>query len=184
MGRIAKVRERNGLWIAVGISIVIAAIFVSLKIARSDGGVIASVPKSLVTAFKGDARTSRAFAWQTETADRAAAAVLQVIPRDDLDRSGFDGPNVMTYSGTAAAIDVGGGMRKTAHRAEATGLMPGTEYAYWVGSGKDGQWSEPSMFATAPGADSAFTFINVAGTQGVSDKDFKPWERTLDKAFE
>ncbi|TNJ63101.1 metallophosphoesterase family protein [Paenibacillus hemerocallicola] len=158
--------------------VVLIAILIGVELFKNNDE--ASVePKSLAMTFKGDPRTSRAFTWYTNNPD--TGAVLQIAKGSDI-RS-FDGKEVMTFAGKSAKLDTGKSGKQGVHKAEATGLEPGTEYSYRVGNGSDNGWSEPAVFATEAAAHAGFTFINVTDSQGVTAKDFELWSNTLDKAF-
>ncbi|GAA3406881.1 fibronectin type III domain-containing protein [Paenibacillus hodogayensis] len=136
-------------------------------------------PKSLVTTIKGDARTTRAFAWYSDSPQ--ADAIVQVAK--GAGNGSFEGSNVLVVKGTSRAIRTGGGREQGAHQVEVTGLSPGTTYTYRVGSGEGGAWSEPASFTTEEADASRFTFINVTDSQGETEGDFALWGATLDRAF-
>ena len=136
-------------------------------------------PKSLVTTMKHSALTTRAFTWYTEGTN--VATVLQLVKGADMN---FDGHDVITVNGTSSTMDVEKSKQQGVHKAEATGLEPGTTYTYRVGSGKDKEWSTPAGFTTESENMDEFTFINVTDSQGVTEADFEMWGRTLNKAFE
>lgn len=136
-------------------------------------------PKSLVTTMKHSALTTRAFTWYTESTN--VATVLQLVKGADMN---FDGQDVITVNGTSSTMDVENSKEQGVHKAEATGLEPGTTYTYRVGSGKDKEWSTPAGFTTESKDMDEFTFINVTDSQGITEADFEIWGRTLNKAFE
>lgn len=136
-------------------------------------------PKSLVTTMKHSALTTRAFTWFTEGTN--VATVLQLVKGADMN---FDRQDVITVNGTSSTMDVEKSKEQGVHKAEATGLEPGTTYTYRVGSGKDKEWSTPAGFTTESENMDEFTFINVTDSQGVTEADFEIWGRTLNKAFE
>ncbi|MFD0682219.1 MULTISPECIES: purple acid phosphatase family protein [unclassified Paenibacillus] len=138
-----------------------------------------SLPKSIVTTLKGDSHTSRAFTWYTD--DPNAASVLQLTKGTGV--SSFEGTAVQTVTGSSTTIETGNGQIQGVHKVNVTGLEPGTEYSYRVGSGQDKDWSSPAQFATEAAGASPLTFINVADSQGVTEADFDLWGQTLDQAF-
>lgn len=144
--------------------------------ARSDS----TKPYSLVTTFKGDPATSRAFTWHTTSTE--PASVLQVVK--DTETHSFDAAGVLTFQGTTTVLELKDGSLRGVHKTEAVGLEPGTAYIYRVGSGSAKGWSEPAPFQTEAAETESFTFLNVADLQGVTERDFDLWSRTLGKAFE
>ena len=136
-------------------------------------------PKSLVTTFKGDPRTSRAFTWQTNNPD--TAAILQLAKGTQPEA--LEGQQVITIKGTTTTIDIGKGRLQGVHKVNADNLESGTDYTYRVGNGDPDGWSEPATFTTETEGVSDFTFINVTDSQGVTDSDFKLWGHTLNQAF-
>ncbi|OBZ12541.1 metallophosphoesterase family protein [Bacillus sp. FJAT-26390] len=136
-------------------------------------------PIAIVTTFKGDPMTSRAFTWHSGS--RQAASVVQLMKEDA--SLGWDDERVMTFTGTSSSVDIGGGATQAVHKAEAAGLEPGTAYRYRVGSGEAKGWSDAAVFETEPEKLDSFSFINVTDSQGVTEQDFDLWGNTLNKAF-
>jgi acid phosphatase type 7 len=136
-------------------------------------------PKSIVTTLNGDARTSRAFTWYTESPD--SETVLELT--EGTGSKAFGGDGVRRITGTTAVIRTGEEETQGAHKVTVTGLAPGTDYSYRVGSGEDGSWSEPEDFRTEEEDVGTFTFLNVTDSQGETEEDFELWGRTLDRAF-
>ncbi len=136
-------------------------------------------PIAIVTTFKDDPKTSRAFTWHNQ--NRQAAAILQVIEGDEA--VDWDSAKVMTFTGTTEAFDLEADVVQAAHKAEATGLEPGTTYTYRVGSGEEKEWSDKATFKTEAAHTEAFTFINVTDSQGVTEQDFELWGNTMNQAF-
>jgi len=138
------------------------------------------MPRDIVTTFKDDPRTSRAFTWYTDAPRKQA--VVQLVK--GASGSGFQGEAVITVTGEAASIQYGGNNRvRGVNKAEAVGLEPGTVYSYRLGSGEEGGWSDSAQFTTEADNATAFTFIDVADSQGASTGDFKLWGLTLKYAF-
>ncbi|MEF2967870.1 metallophosphoesterase family protein [Paenibacillus sp. M1] len=135
--------------------------------------------KSLVTTFKGDARTSRAFTWYSE--DPESPGVLQLAQGSDAEL--LEKGDVQSIEADSSVIEVGEGRENGVHKVEVTGLNPGTDYVYRVGDGTEGGWSKPGVFTTEGEGEDSFTFLNVTDSQGASEADFALWGETLDRAF-
>ncbi|WP_409344561.1 fibronectin type III domain-containing protein [Paenibacillus sp. MBLB4367] len=169
---------QKGMWIVGGLLVLSIAAFAGVELLKSRAASPAK-PKALVTTFKGDPRTSRAFTWHTGNPE--AAAVVQVVK--GAENITFEEKMTMTIKGETTSIEVAKGRRQGVHKAIVTDLEPGAVYTYRVGSGEAGGWSEPAIFMTEPEALTDFTFLNVTDSQGVTENDFALWGKTLDKAF-
>lgn len=134
--------------------------------------------KSVGTTFRGNPKTSRAFTWFSET---EPAGILQIVQGNSEDA--FDRGNSAVYEAQTEAVDTKKDGQQYAHKVEVTGLEPGTEYMYRIGTGTDGEWSEAVVFRTEGDLEESFTFLNVTDSQGVDEDDFKAWGSTLDSAF-
>ncbi|OAB33471.1 metallophosphoesterase [Paenibacillus macquariensis subsp. macquariensis] len=171
-----KVKLRKEfIWVGL-IGLVILIIVVGLewmKVGQSEK------PKSLVMTLKHSALTSRAFTWYTESPN--TDSILQLVKGSNRD---FDGQDVITITGSTSKVDVGNNHVQGTHKAEATGLEPGTVYSYRVGSGKDNEWSTQASFTTESKEMDEFTLVNVTDSQGITEGDFDLWGKTLNKAFE
>ncbi|WP_372629180.1 purple acid phosphatase family protein [Cohnella sp.] len=150
---------------------------------ETDGpvGITGDIPQAIVTTFRGDPRTSRAFTWHSETPNMQAD--LQVVKGTNA--ADFqDQSKLLEFRGEASELTLSNGKVKGVYKAEATGLKAEESYLYRVGDGKKARWSEPAAFRTAPNRIENFGFINVADSQGVNEQDFELWRNTLEKAFE
>ncbi|WP_410771433.1 fibronectin type III domain-containing protein [Fontibacillus sp. BL9] len=136
--------------------------------------------KSLVTTFKGDPKTSRAFTWYSQNAE--SQGFLQLATGTDVRE--LEKSDALTFEAASSAIMPEEGRQETVHRVEATGLSPGTAYIYRVGDGTEQGWSQPAIFTTEGTDETKFTFLNVTDSQGEMEEDFTLWGKTLDKAFE
>lgn len=157
--------------------IVAAVAFERLKTERAEAALSPGTPYNLVTTFKGDTGTSRAFTWYTE--DSATSGELEVVKGGS---ASFDGASVIKVQAEDTTIKTDKGKRGV-HKAEVSGLEPGTEYTYRAGSGEEGEWSAAASFTTAEADTDEVTFINVTDSQGITAADFAVWGRTLNKAF-
>ncbi|RCX15403.1 purple acid phosphatase-like protein [Fontibacillus phaseoli] len=136
--------------------------------------------KSLVTTFKGDPETSRAFTWYSQNAE--SEGILQLATgteAGELEKSG-----TRTFQTVSTVITLEEGLQEAVHKVEVTGLSPGTAYIYRVGDGTEQGWSQPAIFTTEGTDETAFTFLNVTDSQGALEEDFELWGKTLDRAFE
>ncbi|MFB9326719.1 purple acid phosphatase family protein [Paenibacillus aurantiacus] len=172
-------RHQNIALVAVLAAIVLAIILFMLW-DQKDGE--SNMPESLVTTFHDDARTSRAFTWFTN--NPKAGTVIQLV-EGKATNAAFDGGSrsIIARTGTTQPL-AESGKQQGVHKVNVMDLKPDTLYTYRVGTGEDGEWSEPAQFTTAPVATDAFTFLNVTDSQGVSEADFKLWGNTLSRAFD
>ncbi|MCQ6560751.1 fibronectin type III domain-containing protein [Paenibacillus mendelii] len=168
-----------GYWLLAILLVLVAIgliwVELSQKVARSP-----VEPQSLVTTFKGDPKTSRAFTWHT--GDTKGKAVLQVVKGTS--EISFEGDEVLVFQGSTTTLEVDKGIFHSVHKVEASGLEPGTTYMYRAGDGSGEGWSEPAAFKTEAQNTGSFTFINVTDSQGIKEQDFDLWGKTLNKAFD
>lgn len=122
--------------------IVLILVAVGMEWSKSGSSKKSSAPYDLVTTFKGDAGTSRAFTWYTS--DSNAAGVLELVKGQ---MSSFVESDVLRIEANSSTIKTDHGTRGV-HKAEVTGLEPGTLYSYRVGSGLEGGWSSVAEFTT------------------------------------
>ncbi|MHA6530034.1 purple acid phosphatase family protein [Paenibacillus sp. BAC0078] len=164
--------------IIVIVLIVLALGVERLRPKQAEVAASSGMPYDLVTTFKGDTGTSRAFTWFT--ADPGAAGWLEVVKGG---AAAFAGGIPLKAEAVNTVIQTDAGARGV-HKAEISGLEPGTLYSYRVGSGAEGEWSDVAEFRTAEAGSGKVTLINVTDSQGVTSADFKLWGKTLDKAFQ
>ncbi len=164
--------------IIIVVLIVAAVALEWLKSGRTAENLSSGIPYDVVTTFKGEAETSRAFTWYT--GDSGAAGVLQVVKGG---KATFDEGSVIKVEADNTVIKTDKG-RRGVHKAEVSGLEAGTLYTYRVGTGNKGEWSAAAQFMTAEADNGSVTFINVTDSQGVTAGDFEIWGKTLNKAFE
>lgn len=149
-----------------------------LKPERSAANSETGAPYNLVTTFKGEAETSRAFTWFTGDPD--AEGWLEVVKgKTDV----FTAGQVIKVQAADRVVTTDRGKRGV-HKAEVTGLEPGTLYSFRAGSGKEGEWSTAAVFTTAAEDSDSVTFINVTDSQGETAADFRLWGQTVDRAFQ
>lgn len=169
---------QKGIWILGGLLVLTIAAFAGVELLKVKSHSPVK-PKSLVTTFVDDPRTSRAFTWHTDSAD--TAAVVQIVRGTG--GVSFEGKEVLTVKGTTTVFEAERGRKYGVHKVNVTGLEPGTVYSYRAGGGGTEDWSETASFVTEEQAVTDFTFINVTDSQGVTESDFALWGKTLDKAF-
>ncbi|WP_313638680.1 metallophosphoesterase family protein [Paenibacillus sp.] len=158
--------------------IILILVAVGMEWFKSGSSAKSSAPYDLVTTFKGDAGTSRAFTWYTSNSN--AAGVLELVKGQ---ASSFANSDVLRVEANSSSIKTDNGTRGV-HKAEVTGLEPGTLYSYRVGSGVEGEWSTVTEFSTEETGLDSVTFINVTDSQGETTNDFKLWGKTLGKALQ
>lgn len=164
----------------VTIAVVIVTLLVLLFVLQQQRTSSASLPYSIVTTFKGNPSEARAFAWTTDNPE--AASIVQLVSGSE--PASWNTEAIITFQGQTTLLEINNKKLGT-HKAEATGLLPGTTYTYRVGSGESNSWSTPAQFTTAAQADTrSFTFLNLTDSQGTTKPDFKLWGNTLNKAFE
>ncbi|OZQ60206.1 metallophosphoesterase [Paenibacillus sp. VTT E-133280] len=158
--------------------IVLILVAVGMEWSKSGSSAKSSTPFDLITTFKGDAGTSRAFTWYTN--DSNAAGILEFVKGQV---ASFANSDVLRVEADSSSIKTDKGTRGV-HKAEVTALEPGTLYSYRVGSGVEGEWSTVAEFTTEETGLDSVTFINVTDSQGENAEDFKLWGKTMNKAFQ
>lgn len=167
--------SRESYWIIIVCILLIAGVVVIQRF-QSETTVL---PKSLVTTWKEDARTTRAFTWYTEDPEiQGVVEIARGTNAADLSAEG-----ALRWTASSTSIDTGNGKKQGVHKVNITGLEPGTEYIYRVGSGESDGWSQPAVFKTEEDEVKTFTWINVTDTQGETEADFEFWGQTLNQAF-
>lgn len=175
-------KMNSDMWWLIAICIVlIAGVFIVQWVLRGESQRVKQSPYDVVTTFKGDGQTTRAFTWSMS--DLEAEGVLQIASGTELANLEDSYNLITTYTVTSSNHTNASGHDHVVHKAEVRGLEPGTTYIYRVGSGKEGEWSETYTFTTEAVSTEHFTFINVTDSQGVTDADFSMWGTTLDQAF-
>lgn len=169
--------KRKDVIILAGVCLLLLIVVAGLEWMKEEESV---KPKSLVTTFKSDPKTSRAFTWHSGQAD--VETVIQLVKGTD--NADWDSDSVLSFTGATTPLIIEDGTTQGVHKVEATGLEPGTTYTYRAGSGKSKEWSDAAVFQTEAEGTDTFTFINVTDSQGVTEQDFDLWGNTLNKAFE
>jgi len=116
----------------------------------------------------------RNFAWYSNSDD---PGFLQYVPASDVVNDVFPEKCVSV----SAKRTLGSG-EYYSYRAEVTGLVPDTKYAYRAGN-EDG-WSQIFTFTTDKSGDFSFLFAGdpQIGSSGDADKDKTGWNNALEKA--
>lgn len=124
-----------------------------------------AAPANLLAGSTQDPTTEKTFTWMTNPLQGNDQAIMQVAKQDDYTKNGdsaftnYTGTRqLITYSADSSAIKLSS--------VTATGLTPGTTYAYRVGDGAN--WSDVRSFTTLTPDDSNLTF-NVFGDTQVTD---------------
>lgn len=133
---------------------------------------------SLVTTFAGDAKTTRAFTWHTDTT--ISASVVQAVEKANYtDETSFAGDHCIQVTGTSAELRTSAeGDKRNIHHANLTGLAAGTTYCYRVGDG-DHTWSDVYTFTTEAENTEEFTFFHITDTQA-SSGNYRNYKSVLD----
>ncbi|HEY5587242.1 MAG TPA: fibronectin type III domain-containing protein [Ruminiclostridium sp.] len=134
-----------------------------------------TVNKVTVT-FNGDTKTSKGFTWYTTLA--SANSDMQLVQKTD---KVADFSKATKFSGKYSIST--NSNSELLHKAEATGLKPGTSYSFRVGDEKLNLWSETGTIKTAS-TTGAFTFINLADPQAKSEEEAILASQTFAKAVE
>ena len=120
----------------------------------------------------GDAQTQRGFTWYTE---KKCDTTIQVVPASEYAVSGF--ANAMTVKGSVSEWK-----DYYCHKVVVTGLEPGTDYRYRVGTYDRDIWSNLGEFVTDDG-DGSFSFLAIADVQASSIENFYQASLVMDEAM-
>ncbi len=159
----------------------LSTVLALLALAPGVGHALDATPSHLALTMAEDPRTSQAFCWRTEVA--VVESVVQLAVAEDF--RGFEGTALVVAGGSSRAWippDGAGDDGARIHEAVVAGLLPDTAYTYRVGSGAEGEWSEPGTFVTAPDDDSPITFVHMTDPQSRSRKHFGLWGTLLARA--
>ncbi|MNZ62472.1 Alkaline phosphatase precursor [compost metagenome] len=174
-------RQQHEIWWIVGICIILLVGALIIQWIKHGENIRRDkAPYNIVSTLKGNGQNSRAFTWFT--VDPKAAGLVQIAEGTDPDKLNNTASQMTTFQAASSETTYTKDSRRGVHKAEVTGLKPGTTYVYRVGSGKEEEWSEAYTFTTEGELEDHFTFINVTDTQGETKADFTLWGRALDKA--
>lgn len=169
-------RSRDSL-ILVGVVAILVVGLIGMEWLRPDAS---NQPKSIVTTWTDDPKTTRAFSWYTTAPVKQSVLELVEEGAAKLGEAG-----TIKIEGATRTIDTGNKGMQTVHEAVARDLQPGTTYYYRVGSGQADEWSKELHFTTEEelSEEEALTFLHVTDSQGITSDDFKLWGNTLTQAF-
>lgn len=174
-----------GFFKKVSSTILLTCMLASLFIASDHALAAVTINKVTVT-FNGDTTTTKGFTWYTDTT--STQSDVQVVQKTG---SKPDFTNAIKFAGrtalsTNSSVSAGTGYppnpRENVHKAEATGLKPGTTYFFRVGDAALGAWSDIGTFQTAP-VHGAFTFISLTDTQAKEKDEALLSSQTIAKAL-
>lgn len=153
------------------------------------------LPAKLTVTFGEDPATDKNFTWFTDM--RITDSVIQYMEKNE---NNFDPSKAVTVNGdtviygyTVGLIDLGlfaqlGYAEAARHTVELTGLKPGTEYLYRVGSAQYGYFSDVYTFKTAPSQNNAaFEVLLISDPQAFTNTAYEKIGEILskmDKVFE
>lgn len=176
-----KKSNTDMLWLAAACIVLIAGVFIVQWVLRGENQRAGASSYNVITTFKGDSQTTRAFTWSMNNPE--AEGIMQIASGTEAASLEDSANLITTYKVTSSIHADASGKEYVVHKAEVTGLEPGMSYIYRVGSGKESEWSEVYTFTTEGVNTEHFTFINVADTQGITESDFAKWGKTLDQAL-
>lgn len=120
-------------------------------------------PEHINLTWTDDPKTTQHFSWKTDTFTKGS--IVEMRPKEDKTAT------PLVFEGTSTLFgDQTGEMNL--HKVLATGLKPGTTYAYRVGDGSEAGWSDYRTFTTESAQDDPFRFMFMADTQAYDEKGF------------
>lgn len=135
-------------------------------------------PENVTLTWRDDPKTTQHFAWRTAVA--YPKTVVEAVPTSDTKQ--FHSQKVIRVNGVSQNYK-DREIETMIHRAQMTGLTPGTEYFYRVGDGTTNGWSKVGTFRTASETEEPFTFLFVTDTQAYNAKGFSIWTRLHQQAL-
>lgn len=147
----------------------------TFKVAPYDG---TAAPRNVNVTMGQDAATSRQFTWQTEPL--TVNTVVELVKKAEF--TSFQSANVMKITGNSSIYNTNNDGTMRVHKAEAVGLIPGTEYVYRVGDGESNV-SEQGTFVTSGGESASTKFLFIGDSQADSKAGFGLWGNTIEAAF-
>ncbi|MEK5398410.1 phosphodiester glycosidase family protein [Paenibacillus sp. FSL K6-2859] len=147
----------------------------TFKVASYDG---TAAPRNVNVTMGQDAATSRQFTWQTEPL--TVNTVVELVKKAEF--TSFQAANVTKITGSSSIYNTNNDGTMRVHKAEAVGLIPGTEYVYRVGD-NELNVSEQGSFVTSGGEDTSTKFLFIGDSQADSKAGFGLWGNTIEAAF-
>lgn len=148
---------------------------VTFKVSEQAG---TPIPQNVSVTMWEDTRTTKAFNWHTNPATEGT--VVELVKQTDF--TGFDANNIIRVQGRSNLFNTYDTGTIRVHKAEATGLEPGTVYVYRVGDG-DGNYSDQGTFRTAAGTSKGTKFLFMGDSQAAKQADFDLWGSIFKKAL-
>ncbi len=131
---------------------------------------------NIVTTFFEDAKTTRAFAW---TADAKF--------RDMAIRYGPVGEDWESYREVNASLHGSNITEKGQNihhfKVALKDLLPGTDYAYHIGSPEHNFWTQSYIFTTEPEQAEGFSFVAVTDMQGLTKPHYNIFSNVIETAM-
>ncbi|WP_052737671.1 PA14 domain-containing protein [Bacillus sp. SA1-12] len=144
-------------------------------------------PIAIAMSFFGSPKTNRAFAWYTSYEVPARApetikdSIVEIVPADQ----DFNSNEVKRFEGNSQTLDLKVTNETNgsfiSHKVLASGLTPGTEYKYRVGS--EDNWSDVGTFPTEGENEKEYEFLYMTDSQGASTQDYATWANTLQQGL-
>lgn len=137
-----------------------------------------ALPTSIQHILAEDGATTQTIAWMANPAYAQEKAYIRYMTREAYDKvTRGEGPdtNYITIRGESVLREFP--ISKNAalyNRVTIDGLTPETEYYYWVGDGKDGNWSERRSFTTeaeTPKTTTSFYILGDTQMLGIPSQD-------------
>ncbi|WP_249898739.1 phosphodiester glycosidase family protein [Paenibacillus sp. PK3_47] len=138
-----------------------------------------AAPRNINVTMGEDAETSRQLTWQTEPL--TTETVVELVKASEF--TDFADSNVLRITGTSSIYNTNNDGTVRVHKAEVTGLEPGTSYVYRAGDG-DSNVSQQGTFRTNAAEGEATKFLFIGDSQADSQAGFALWGDTLAKAME
>lgn len=156
--------------------IAIFGIIISLLVVSASAAIFSAtaMPDHITLSWSGNPTTTQTISWRTDTTVTAGTVEYQA------------GANLMAPSKATATMQVletelG---KQNILTAALTGLTPGTQYTYRVGSGTN--WSSASTFTTAAANTQNFKFLIYGDSQANTQDgsiDYTAWQKTFPAAY-
>ncbi len=138
----------------------------------------AEIPYNISVTMWEDPRTTKAFNWHTHP--NVTDTFVEIVKKEEF--TNFNANNVIRVEGRNSLFNTVDTGTIRVHKAEVTGLEPGTDYIYRVGDGND-KFSEQGTFLTASGTNTSTKFLFMGDSQANTKEGFALWGNTFEKAL-